>query len=126
MLSHQIHLNETGNRKNHSAEAKQRTAENDEKWVSPAPLSPIMTRFPWDLKDASGATDDKKSNLDSPEGEWSTSRRELWCFYLYYVVRFLYLFLAWFLSQSTKGQQRAVRIQLWAVPVPESPLPRWL
>ena len=59
-----------------------------------------MTPFPWDSKDISGATDDKDSNLDpnlsgpSPEttrlGEWSTSRRELWCFYLYYVVRFLF------------------------------------
>ena len=56
-----------------------------------------MTRYPL-------ATDDKDSNLDpnrsgpSPEttclgdSEWSTSRRELWCFYLYYVVRFLGLF----------------------------------
>ena len=61
-----------------------------------------MTRFPWDSKDLSRATNDKDSNLDpnlgrsSPEttrlGEWSTSRRELWCFYLYYVVRFLSLF----------------------------------
>ena len=56
-----------------------------------------MTRFPWDSKDVSITPDDKDSNLDpnlstsSPEttrlGEWSTSRRELWCFYLYYVVR---------------------------------------
>jgi hypothetical protein len=61
-----------------------------------------MTRFPWDSKDLSGATDNKESNLDpnlsGPSlentrlGEWSTSRRELWCFYLYYVVRFLSLF----------------------------------
>jgi hypothetical protein len=59
-----------------------------------------MARFPRDSKDVTGAgaTDDKDSNSDpnlsgpSPEttrlGEWSTSRRELWCFYLYYVVRF--------------------------------------
>jgi hypothetical protein len=63
-----------------------------------------MTRFPWDSKDVSGTTDDKDSSLDpdlsgpSPEttrlGEWSTSRRELWCFYLYYVVCFLSFFLA--------------------------------
>jgi hypothetical protein len=61
-----------------------------------------MTRFPWDPKDVSSTPDDKDSNLDpnlsasSPEttrlGEWSTSRRELWCFYLYYVVRFSPLF----------------------------------
>jgi hypothetical protein len=64
-----------------------------------------MTRFPWDAKGVTGATDDKDSNSDpnlsgpSPEttrqsrlGEWSTSRRELWCFYLYYVVRFLFFF----------------------------------
>ena len=35
---------------------------------------------------------DPKVSGPSPEktylGEWTTSRRELWCFYLYYVVRF--------------------------------------
>ncbi|KAF8501561.1 autophagy-related protein 22-like protein [Russula emetica] len=57
MLSHQIHLNESGNRRTSSAEAKQTAAENK---IGP---SPETTRL----------------------GEWSTSRRELWCFYLYYV-----------------------------------------
>ena len=61
-----------------------------------------MTRFPWDAKGVTGATDDKDSNSDpnlsgpSQETarlrEWSTSRRELWCFYLYYVVRFVFFF----------------------------------
>lgn len=61
-----------------------------------------MTRFPWDAKGVTGATDDKDSNSDpnlsGPSqqttrlGKWSTSRRELWCFYLYYVVRFIFLF----------------------------------
>jgi hypothetical protein len=71
-----------------------------------------MTRFPWDPKDVRGATDedDKVSNLDpdlsgpSPEttrlGEWSTSRRELWCFYLYYVVRFSLFWGVQFFPQS--------------------------
>jgi hypothetical protein len=48
-----------------------------------------MTRFPWVTK---GVRRDTDSSSPSPEearlGEWSTSRRELWCFYLYYVVRF--------------------------------------
>ena len=64
-----------------------------------------MTRFPCDSKNVRGVTgtDDKNSNLDpsrsgpSPETtcleDWSTtSRRELWSFYLYYVVRFLLFF----------------------------------
>jgi hypothetical protein len=104
VLSHQIDLNQTGNRRTSSAEAKQTAAEKNEQWFSHTPLdlflSPLMARFPWDSKDLSGATDNKDSNLDpnlsgsSPEttrlGEWSTSRRELWCFYLYYVVRSLF------------------------------------
>ena len=72
-----------------------------------------MTRFPWDSKDVSITPDDKDSNLDpnlsasSPEttrlGEWSTSRRELWCFYLYYVVRFPPFFWRSFFLNRSKG-----------------------
>jgi hypothetical protein len=61
-----------------------------------------MTPFPRNSKDISSTPDDKDSNLDpnlsgpSPEtthlGEWSTSRRELWCYYLYYVVRVFSVF----------------------------------
>ena len=63
-----------------------------------------MTCSPEDSKHVVGATDsdDKDLSLNpnlsgpSPEtirlGEWSTSRRELWCFYLYYVVRFFSFF----------------------------------
>ena len=59
--------------------------------------SPIMTRFPWSSKDDHGNTDIGDSNVNgrpSPQAtrlnEWSTSRRELWCFYLYFVVRFFF------------------------------------
>jgi hypothetical protein len=61
-----------------------------------------MTRFPWSSKDGHGDTDIGDSNVNgrpSPQltrlNEWSTSRRELWCFYLYFVVRFFlfYFFL---------------------------------
>jgi hypothetical protein len=57
-----------------------------------------MTRFHWNSKDV---REDKDITSDvnlsavsgsSPEvthsGEWTTSRRELWCFYLYSIVRF--------------------------------------
>ncbi|KAF8485995.1 MFS general substrate transporter, partial [Russula ochroleuca] len=50
-----------------------------------------MTRIPWNSKDVRGEADIRDSDLtgSSPEvtrlGEWSTSRRELWGFYLYYV-----------------------------------------
>ena len=55
-----------------------------------------MNRFPWNSKDDHGDTDIGDSNVNvsgpSPQvprlSEWSTSRRELWCFYLYFVVRF--------------------------------------
>ncbi len=63
-----------------------------------------MTHFPWDSKDVRGDTDNYADNKDSnvvpnlrgpsPEitrlDEWSTSRLELWCFYLYYVVRLFF------------------------------------
>ncbi len=54
-----------------------------------------MARILSNSKDVGGDTDiNLDSNRPSPEatrlGEWSTSRRELWCFYLYYVVRFLF------------------------------------
>ena len=56
-----------------------------------------MTCFPWNSKDEHGDSDMDNSNVNGPSPEpittplekWSTSRRELWCFYLYYVVRFL-------------------------------------
>jgi hypothetical protein len=57
-----------------------------------------MTRIPWNSKDVRGEADIRDSDLtgSSPEvtrlGEWSTSRRELWGFYLYYVVRFFFFF----------------------------------
>jgi hypothetical protein len=98
-----------------------------------------MTRFPWNSKDIRADKDLDKdisdSDLSGPPlevtqlGEWSTSRRELWCFYLYYVVRFFFFFFACFLSHilsSTEGQQRTLRIQLWPVSIPESPLSRWI
>lgn len=58
-----------------------------------------MTGGPWNSKDdRSKDTDINDSNFTgtplevtpSRLGEWSTSRRELWGFYLYYVVRFFF------------------------------------
>lgn len=54
-----------------------------------------MPGIPWGSKDISEGIDVVESKVSdgepSPEGaclgEWTTSRRELWCFYLYYVVR---------------------------------------
>ncbi|KAH9995706.1 hypothetical protein BJV77DRAFT_989635 [Russula vinacea] len=57
-----------------------------------------MSRFHWNSKDIREdrdiTSDSKLSTVSgsSPEvshsGEWTTSRRELWCFYLYSIVRF--------------------------------------
>ncbi|KAF8485992.1 hypothetical protein DFH94DRAFT_709504 [Russula ochroleuca] len=48
-----------------------------------------MTRIPWNSKDVRGDIDISDSDFTGPEvtrlGEWSTSRRELWGFYLYYL-----------------------------------------
>ena len=97
-----------------------------------------MTRFPWSSKDDHGNTDIGDSNVNgrpSPQAtrlnEWSTSRRELWCFYLYFVVRFFsFLFrFAYFISHFLsliKGKQRTLRIQIWPVSIPESSLSRRL
>ena len=47
-----------------------------------------------DSKSGQGDEGDSKTSRPSPresrQGEWTTSRRELWCFYLYYVVRILF------------------------------------
>jgi hypothetical protein len=70
-----------------------------------------MTGGPWNSKDDRKDTDISDSNFTGtpPEvtrlGEWSTSRRELWGFYLYYVVRF---FSVYFLSHLLSSTQRAI------------------
>jgi hypothetical protein len=59
-----------------------------------------MTRFPRNSKDDHGDRDigDSDVNVSGPTpqvprlNKWSTSRRELWCFYLYFVVRFFPFF----------------------------------
>ena len=71
------------------------------------PVEPQMTKIPtWTLQRANG-----QHHVESFGASIYTMS---------------YVFYLSFYSQSTKGQQRAVRIQLWPVPVPESPLPRWL
>ena len=76
-----------------------------------------MSRFHWiskDVREDKDITRDSKLSTvtvrSSPEvtysGEWTTSRRELWCFYLYSIVRFSLLFFrAFFLIfyRSRKG-----------------------
>ena len=70
---------------------------------------------------------DSKASGPSPEethpGEWTTSRRELWCFYLYYVVRFLFSVFLTRSLMSSKGKQWALRLQFRPVPIPKSSLP---
>ena len=77
-----------------------------QQWFPPTPhsllLSPIMSRFPWSLKDVRGDRDvsDFYPSDPSPEvtrrGEWTTSRRELWCFYLYSIVSVSLFFINFF------------------------------
>ena len=65
-----------------------------------------MSRFHWNSKDIREdrdiTSDSKLSTVSgsSPEvshsGEWTTSRRELWCFYLYSIVRFSIFFCSLF------------------------------
>ena len=65
-----------------------------------------MIRFPWNNTKAvrgereTVISDSNVGGAPSPEAarseEWSTSRRELWCFYLYYVVRFYFLLRTFF------------------------------
>jgi len=64
-----------------------------------------MSRFQWNTKDIREDRDASDSNLStvsrsSPEvthlGEWTTSRRELLCFYLYSIVRFSLFFCTFF------------------------------
>ena len=51
-----------------------------------------MSRFPWSSKDDRKDSDVSDSNPGVPSsevarlGEWTTSRREIWCFYLYSIV----------------------------------------
>jgi hypothetical protein len=69
-----------------------------------------MAGGPRDSKDDRKDTDISVSNFTgtSPEvtrlGEWSTSHRELWGFYLYYVVRFFCVYFPSHFLSSTKGQ----------------------
>jgi hypothetical protein len=66
-------------------------------WFPPTPLSlllsPITSRFTRNLKDVREDTDISDSSFCRSAqvthlGEWTTSRQELWCFYLYSIVRF--------------------------------------
>jgi hypothetical protein len=70
---------------------------------------------------------DPKVSGPSPKktylGEWTTSRRELWCFYLYYVVRFLFAVFSTCFLMSSKGKQWTLRLQFRPVPIPKSSLP---
>ena len=55
-----------------------------------------MVGISQDSKHGQGDIDGGDSKISRPSpgksrpGEWTTSRRELWCFYLYYVVRTLF------------------------------------
>ena len=59
-------------------------------------LTPIMTGISVESKEVNEDTGIGRPNINNPEPSpevthpdgWITSRRELWCFYLYYVVRF--------------------------------------
>ena len=71
------------------------------------------------------ADTDSAADPDTDRGRWSTTRTELWAFYVYYIVSS-----SWpsrfDSAQTPVGKQWAFRLQLWAIAVPEPALPRGL
>ncbi len=87
----------------------------------------------WDSKNESkDIVDVESSQLDKqiPEvtdsetkGSRLTSRRELWSFYLYYIVRVVFSACPFFVSSVHQGKQWSLWLQLWSIPVPKLALP---
>ena len=61
-------------------------------------------------------------------GLWTTTttHRELWCFYLCYVVRYVLRVTTLRFHELDLGQQWTLRLQLRSIPVPKPALPRRL
>ena len=61
-------------------------------------------------------------------GLWTTTttHRELWCFYLCYVVRYVLRVPTLRFHELDQGQQCTLRLQLWSIPFPKPALPRRL
>src|SRR6266404_602082 len=79
-----------------------------------------------DMTDGTLGSEDESKDIESSQvgaseskGSWLTSRRELWSFYLYYVVRIVFSACHSSFSITHQGKQWFLRLLHWPIPVPK-------
>jgi hypothetical protein len=90
----------------------------------PSPKDLKRTESAPDAEISKGAVPSLEEKL--PESGFTTTRKELWSFYVYYIVCFPPCSALTRRAQAAIGQQWPVRLQLRALPVPEPLVPGWV